>query len=79
MSKLIQFLIFHSFLSSKAISNKEVSNEIAQIVKQRLIDLTPGQITEKIELHYKILGLIKNDGEWVHYYFDTHGHNLFPR
>ena len=58
-----------------------VTNDVAEIVNKYLEDLTVAQISEKIEFHYKVLGLINSNGEWVHYYFNTYpnGISLFPR
>ena len=58
-----------------------VTNDVAEIVNNYIEDLTPSQISEAIEFHYKILGLINSNGEWVHSYFNTHpnGISLFPR
>ena len=63
------------------VTSSTVTNDVADIVNKYLEDLTVAQISEKIEFHYKVLGLINSNGEWVHYYFNTHpnGISLFPR
>ena len=63
------------------VTSSTVTNDVAEIVNQYLEDLTVAQISERIEFHYKVLGLINSNGEWVHYYFNTHpnGISLFPR
>ena len=63
------------------ITSSTVTNDIAEIVNEYIEDLTVAQISEKIEFHYKVLGLINSNGEWVHYYFNTYpnGVSLFPK
>ena len=63
------------------VTSSTVSNDVANIVNTFIEELTVAQISEKIEFHYKTLGLINNTGDWVHYYFNTHpnGVYLFPR
>ena len=63
------------------ITSLTVTNDIAEIVNEYIEDLTLAQISKTIEFHYKILGLINSNGEWVHSYFNTYpcGINLFPR
>ena len=63
------------------ITSATVTNDVAEIVNEFIEDLTVAQISEKIEFHYKVIGLINSNGEWVHYYFNTHpnGVFLFPK
>ena len=77
MSKFFYLLTLTVHLSSCTL----VTDEIADTVNEYVKDLSPAQITEKIEYHYKLLGLMNSTGEWVHYYFYTYpnGINLFPR
>ena len=77
MSKFLYLLTLTVHLSSCTL----VTDEIADTVNEYVKDLSPAQITEKIEYHYKLLGLMNSTGEWVHYYFYTYpnGINLFPR
>ena len=76
MSRLIYLAVIINCVTSST-----VTNDVAEIVNEYIEDLTLAQISETIEFHYKILGLINSNGEWVHYYFNTHpnGINLFPR
>ena len=78
MSKLI-YLALAGVINF--VTSSTVTNEIAEIVNTFIEDLTVAQISEKIEFHYKLLGLINSNGEWVHFYFNTHpnGISLFPR
>ena len=78
MSRLIYiFVMIYCIFPSGA----DVAQSIAQTINDYIKDLSNEEITEKIEFHYKLLGLIDNNGEWVHYYFNTYpnGFNLFPR
>ena len=77
MSKFFYLLTLTVHLSSCTL----VTDDIADTVNEYVKDLSPAQITEKIEYHYKLLGLMNSTGEWVHYYFYTYpnGINLFPR
>ena len=76
MSKLIYLAVVINCITSST-----VTNDVARIVNTFIEDLTVAQISEKIEFHYKILGLINSNGEWVHFYFntDSNGYSLFPR
>ena len=58
-----------------------VTDNIARAVTHQITHLSPGQISEKIELHYRLLGLIDTKGRWVHQYFQkcSHGTPCFPR
>ena len=58
-----------------------MTNDIADAVNEYVKDLSPAQITEKIEYDYKLLGLMNSTGEWMHFYFNTYpnGFTLFPR
>ena len=78
MSKFFYLLILHTIHLSSCI---RVTNDIADAVNEYVKDLSPAQITEKIEYHYKLLGLMNSTGEWVHFYFNTYpnGFSLFPR
>ena len=77
MSKFFYLLTLTVHLSSCTL----VTDEIADTVNEYVKDLSPAQITEKIEYHYKLLGLMNSTGEWVHFYFNTYpnGLTLFPR
>ena len=77
MSKFFYLLTLTVHLSSCTL----VTDEIADTVNEYVKDLSPAQITEKIEYHYKLLGLMNSTGEWVHFYFNTYpnGFSLFPR
>ena len=59
-----------------------ITEDIARIVRGYVEDLTPGEIIEKIELHYQLLGLMDDNGDWVHDYFKAFpnpaGLYLFP-
>ena len=63
------------------VTSSTVTNDIGEIVNTFIEDLTVAQISEKIEFHYKVLGLINSTGDWVHSYFNTYpnGIILFPR
>ena len=58
-----------------------VIDNIAVTVNEYIMNMTTSEITEKIELHFQLLGLIDSNGRWVHYYFDTNGNGdiMFPR
>ena len=56
-----------------------VIDNIAVTVNEYIMNMTTSEITEKIELHFQLLGLIDSNGRWVHYYFDTNGDIMFPR
>ena len=56
-----------------------VIDKIAVTVNEYIMNMTTSEITEKIELHFQLLGLIDSNGRWVHYYFDTNGDIMFPR
>ena len=58
-----------------------VTDNIVKAVTYKISALTPSQISEKIELHYRLLGLIDNKGRWVHPYFKkySNGRPSFPR
>ena len=56
-----------------------VIDNIAVTVNEYIMNMTTSEITEKIELHFQLLGLIDSIGRWVHYYFDTNGDIMFPR
>ena len=77
MSRLTYIFVVYCIFPTDA----DVAEKIAQTINDYIKDLTNEQITEKIEFHYKLLGLIDNKGDWVHYYFKTYpnGFNLFPR
>ena len=82
---MVRFVYLISFLASAVLSrtNKknDVSKSIAETVNEFLKDLTPENIIEKMELHYKVLGLMDSDGEWVHRYFKSgsKGDYFLPR
>ena len=78
MSRLIYiFVMIYCIFPSGA----DVAQSIAQTINDYIKDLSNEEITEKIEFHYKLLGLIDTNGDWVHYYFNSYpnGLNLFPR
>ena len=58
-----------------------VTDNIVRAITDQISDLSSSQITEKIEFHYKLLGLIDNKGRWVHRYFKKYsdGYPSFPR
>ena len=78
MSKLI-YLALAGVINF--VTSSTVTTDVAETVNTLIEDLTVAQISEKIEFHYKLLGLINSNGEWVHFYFNTHpnGISLFPR
>ena len=79
MSRLI-YLHYLAF-GINCVTSSTVSKDVASIVNTFIEDLTVDQISEKIEFHYRVLGLINNNGEWDHFYFKKHqnGIRLFPR
>ena len=52
------------------------TDKIVRAITDQITDLSSRQISQKIELHYKLLGLIDNKGRWVHRYFQKFS---FPR
>ena len=58
-----------------------VTDNIVRVITDQITALTPRQITEKIELHYRLLGLIDDNGKWVDDYFEkySNGTPCFPR
>ena len=50
-----------------------VTDNIVRAITDQITDLSTSQITERIDLHYKLLGLMDKKGSWVHPYF-----NKFP-
>ena len=79
MSKF--FHLFTLVLCCVLASGADVTESIAETVNEYIKDLSTEEITEKIEFHYKLLGLIDDNGDWVHQYFKTcpSGAALFPR
>ena len=82
---MIGYLYFVSILvfpvCSEASQKMDSIKSIAETVNGFLMELTPENIIEKIELHYKVLGLMDSGGEWVHRYFKSgsNGHYFLPR
>ena len=58
-----------------------VTDKIARVVTDQITDLSTRQISENIQLHYRLLGLMDNRGRWVHQYFKkfSNGRPCFPR
>ena len=58
-----------------------VTDKIVRVLTDQISHLTTRQISEKMELHYKLLGLLDSRGRWVHHYFKkfSNGRPLFPR
>ena len=77
MSRLFLLLV----LFGVSASGSDVIGSIAETVNEYIKNLRTEQITDKLEFHYKILGLIDGNGDWVHQYFKTgqNGVALFPR
>merc|ERR1711881_500272 len=72
MIRLIYLISFLAFpVLSVANQKKDIAITIAEKVNEFLEDITPEKIVEKMELHYKVLGLMDSDGEWVHNYFKS--------
>jgi len=73
---------FLFLLCLESVFASTITEDIARIVRGYVEDLTPGEITEKIELHYQLLGLMDDNGDWVHDYFKAFpnpaGLYLFP-
>ena len=72
-SYLVLVLLLPCLVTASVIDN------IAVTVNEYIMNMTTSEITEKIELHFQLLGLIDSNGRWVHYYFDTNGDIMFPR
>ena len=59
----------------------DITKTITKTVNKFLKEVTRENIVEKMELHYKVLGLMDSDGKWVHKYFKTgsNGEYFLPR
>ena len=58
-----------------------ITETITKRVNKFLKEVTQESIVEKMELHYKVLGLMDSDGDWVSKYFKTgsNGQYFLPR
>ena len=77
----VKFLILFYLTCLPCVLSLTVTDNIVRAVTDQISDLSTSEITEKIELHYKLLGLIDNKGRWVHKYFNKYSNGCpsFPR
>ena len=79
---VINFIPFFAFLVL-AIANQtsNITKSIAETLNEFLKEVSPENIIEKMVLHYKLLGLMDSNGEWVHNYFKTgsNGQYFLPK
>ena len=65
-------ITFLFFLCVQSLLASTITDNIKQTVNQYIEDLTPSEITMKIELNFQLLGMIDSNGDWVHTYFKTY-------
>ena len=56
-----------------------ITHIIAETVNNYVKDLSGGDIRERVEFHYKLLGLMGPDQRWVHQDLNKLNSNLLPR
>lgn len=79
LGSMLKIFLYLSYL--QCVLTSTITDGITQAVNGHLKDLSPSEISEKIQLHYQLLGLLDTNGDWVHYYFKIfpNGISLFPR